>query len=85
MSLKSGEKQMTLSDNDKPLIREIAREVARELGPEIAARAAWSVIDKHIKTCPIRMEVKLAFWKLITALIASGAVGGGIVKLAPFL
>lgn len=75
---------MNLNANDLPAIREIAREIVAEVGPDIAEKAARHVgeklIEDHIKTCPM----KLKFWKLVAAILASGVLGGSAAKMLPW-
>jgi hypothetical protein len=51
---------------------------------EIATRTAWTVIEKHVETCPIRaveerMRVLEArFNLLLGAIVGSGVLGGAV-------
>jgi len=60
---------MALNEGDKAIIKE----------------AVWDVISEHIISCPnttrLQMEFKVAWYRLVIALIVSGSLGGGIVKL----
>ncbi|HUU97168.1 MAG TPA: hypothetical protein VM487_15625 [Phycisphaerae bacterium] len=60
---------MALNEGDKAIIKE----------------AVWDVISEHIKTCPVRselrLELKVAWYRLIIAGIITGSLGGGVAKL----
>jgi hypothetical protein len=75
---------MTFTEQDKPMLREIAREVAKEVIREHEATTkgiAWDVVKEHISTCPVRYEMKIGFLKLALLLTGSGTVGGLVSKL----
>jgi hypothetical protein len=43
----------------------------------VAREVAQVVVKEHIATCPIRAEMKIAWWKFVATLLAAGALGGG--------
>jgi len=80
---------MAMTDADKALVREAAREIIQEIGPDIAAKAAWTVIDKHIETCPVRAEVetrelrgRVGMLKLVIAVLLMALFGGAAGSIA---
>ena len=44
----------------------------------IATQAAQTVIDRHVKTCPMKYELRIQWWKLMALLAGCGTVGGGV-------
>lgn len=84
---------MSMTQTERLALREIAREIVVEIGPDIAEKAAWKVIDKHVDTCPVaakmensiqivKLESKVTYLKLVILALLCGASGGGVLALA---
>jgi len=44
----------------------------------VATAAARAVIAEHVKTCPMKYELRIQWWKLMALLASCGTLGGGV-------
>lgn len=68
---------MTLSDQDREYIREVAVNSATEVSERIIER----MLKWHISACPYGKSILASKWALLGLCIGSGVGGGGMVAV----